>query len=97
MTLLSIMTPSLVELEVDLVAVDINGLDSQLIALFQLEWCAGGDGHLVVIIYQNAFELLVRQGVLIIGLVNRISAASGKSGSLRYPAKYSLAWNPITL
>ena len=26
------------ELEVNLVAVDINGLDSQLIALFHLEW-----------------------------------------------------------
>ena len=46
------------QLEENLVAVNIDGLDSELIALFQLQWCAGGDRHLILGIYQDLLKLL---------------------------------------
>jgi len=57
------------ELEVNLVTVDINGLDSQLVALFHLEGCAGGDGHLVIIVHQDLEKLLVGENILVVGLL----------------------------
>ncbi len=41
------------ELEIDLVAVDINGLDSQLIAFLKLEGCARGDSFLGIVINKD--------------------------------------------
>jgi len=57
------------QLQENLVAVDINGLDSQLVALFQLEGRAGGDGHLIVVVYQDLEKLLVGENILIVGLL----------------------------
>ena len=54
------------ELEVNLVTIDINGLDSQLVALFHLEGCAGGDGHLVIIVHQDLEKLLIGENNLVV-------------------------------
>ena len=59
------------ELEVNLVTVDINGLDSQLVALFHLEGCAGGDGHLVIIVHQDLEKLLVGENILVVRLLEK--------------------------
>ncbi|VVB70999.1 Uncharacterised protein [uncultured archaeon] len=57
------------ELEVNLVAVNVDGLDSELVALFQLQGCAGSDGLLSVVINEDLLELLAGERVLIGGLL----------------------------
>jgi len=38
------------QIEGDVVAVYVDRPDGELIALFQLQWCAGGDGYLGVVV-----------------------------------------------
>jgi len=60
------------ELEVYLVAIDINGLDAELIALFQLERCARGNGHLIVVVHQYFQKLFIDQQISVGGLLVKL-------------------------
>ncbi|VVB64146.1 Uncharacterised protein [uncultured archaeon] len=57
------------QLEVGLVAFDIDRLDGQLVALGEGQWVGGGDGHLLVVIHQNLADLLVCHEVPVLGCV----------------------------
>ncbi len=70
------------QLEVDLVAVDIYGLDGQLVALLQLERCARGDGHLGVVVHQDLEELLVGQQFSSVDSCTELVSIQAQSASL---------------
>ena len=49
------------------------------ISLFQFEWCAGGDGHLGIVVLQDLEKLLVGENILVVGLLEEdvVSAVGG--------------------
>ena len=69
MTLLSTTSPILMELEVYLVTIDINGINGQLIAFHQIQRGARGNSSLIIIVYQDLENLLVREDILVVGFL----------------------------
>jgi len=78
-----------------LFAVNVNGLDGQLVALFQLQGCAGRDCPLGVVIDQNLLELLAGERVSSVDSLKKMSFAA--SSLVIIAGEVLSAWNPITL
>ncbi len=65
------------QLDVDLVAVEVDGLDRQLVVLLKLQRRAGGEGPLLIVVEEHPAELLIDHKVVVGGVVVEVGCLRG--------------------